>query len=170
MTTALLFTACTSSTTEEKLIIRNFEECEKSGAPIMELYPRQCKYEDKIFTENTGIKLKVNEAIKIDSPRPNQIISSPLKVTGEAVGYWFFEATFPVEIVDENNNKIAEHYAMATEEWMTNDFVNFETTIDFDLNENLFGKKGKLILKNDNPSGFESNVLSLEIPIVFSEK
>lgn len=35
------------------------------------------------------------------SPQPNQVIESPLMVEGEAKGYWFFEASFPIRILDE---------------------------------------------------------------------
>lgn len=31
--------------------VTNFEECAATGAPVMESYPRQCRYGDKTFAE-----------------------------------------------------------------------------------------------------------------------
>lgn len=31
-----------------------------------------------------------DDLIRLDSPRPSQVIKSPLTITGEARGYWFF--------------------------------------------------------------------------------
>ena len=41
--------------------------------------------------------------IRITTPRANENVQSPLVVKGEAKGYWFFEASFPVKVLDEND-------------------------------------------------------------------
>lgn len=53
--------------------------------------------------EGVGSELGKTDLIKINNPRQNQAIESPLLVKGEARGYWFFEASFPVKIFDNNN-------------------------------------------------------------------
>jgi len=54
----------------------------------MESYPRQCKTPDgKTFTEDIGNEVEKLDLIKINNPRPNQIIESPLFIKGEARGF-----------------------------------------------------------------------------------
>lgn|SRR3989338_3611648 len=49
----------------------------------------------------------------VDFPRPNEKIFSPLTVSGRAKGTWFFEASFPVKLVDEFGNLISQGLAWA---------------------------------------------------------
>lgn len=42
------------------------------------------------------------DIIKVSDPLPEAVIKNPLIVRGEARGQWFFEASFPVKIFDEN--------------------------------------------------------------------
>jgi len=88
-----------------------------------------------------------------------------LIVKGKAKGRWFFEASFPVELVDGNNNVIATGVAMATADSLTEDFVPFEAKIEFASSEQ---KNGFLILKNDNPSGLPENSEQIKIPVVIN--
>lgn len=104
--------------------------------------------------------------IKVETPIPNTIIESPLVIKGEARGFWFFEATFPVKLLDENGNVIAQHYAQAKGEWMTEDFVPFEAELNFAISKT---QKGTLVLKKDNPSGLPENEDELSIPVVLKE-
>ena len=88
--------------------INNFEECAAQGFLILESYPRQCKTSDnKTFTEDIGNELEKIDLIKVENPRPNQTIISPLFIKGEAKGFWFFEASFPIRLYDESNKEIA---------------------------------------------------------------
>jgi len=144
--------------------INSFDECIAAGYPAMESYPRQCKTDDKSFTEDIGNELEKMDLIRIDTPRPNQKIESPLSVKGEARGYWFFEGDFPITLADVNGIVIAESFASAKGEWMTEDFVQFETILEF---EKPGSNKGTLILHKDNPSGLPENEDSLEIPVIF---
>lgn len=102
--------------------------------------------------------------INISSPSPFESISSPVTITGEARGPWFFEASFPVQILDGNGQVIAEAPAMATEEWMTEGFVPFEATLEFDAPAT---DMGTIVFRNDNPSGLPENSQELRMPISF---
>jgi len=145
--------------------ITSFAECIANGGPILESYPRQCKTPDgKTFTENIGNELDKADLIRINSPRPNESITSPLTITGEARGYWFFEASFPIELQDESGNIIAQHYATAQTDWMTENFVSFSATLSFTPPSS---NKGTLILRRDNPSGLPENDDELIIPVIF---
>lgn len=132
----------------------------------MESYPRQCRYNNQTFVEDIGNELEKSDLIRIDFPRPNEIISSPLIIKGEARGAWFFEASFPIFLTDWDGKIIAQGIATTKSNWMTEDFVPFEATLDFSVDKNAYSNKGSLILKKDNPSGLPENDDALEIPVV----
>src|SRR3989338_7210150 len=150
------------------VLITTFEECVAKGNPVMESYPRQCRDGERTFTENIGNELEKIDLIRISTPRPNQTISSPLTIRGEARGTWFFEASFPVVLTDWDGRIIAEGIAQAKNDWMTTDFVPFEATLTFTVDKNAYSNKGSLILRKDNPSGLPQNDDALEIPIVIA--
>lgn len=90
-------------------------------------------------------------------------VSEPLVVRGEAVGPWYFEASFPVRLLDSNDNELAVTAAQAQGDWMTTDFVPFEAILNFSTTDT----SGTLVLQNDNPSGEPQNAKSIEIPVTF---
>ena len=103
--------------------------------------------------------------ITIESPLPGGKITSPLTIKGQARGMWYFEATFPVVLTDWDGLIIAEGYAQAEDEWMTENFVPFSATLTF--TKPAYGDRGTLILKKDNPSGLPEHDDAVEIPILF---
>jgi len=105
------------------------------------------------------------EDICVYNIKEAKLIKSPLVLTGEAKGYWFFEASFPVEIIDGNNNLLAQGLAQSHGNWMTEDLIPF--TVDNLKFELPLTDTGTLILKKDNPSGLAKNEASLTIPIRF---
>ncbi|HBT92643.1 MAG TPA: hypothetical protein DEA87_04185 [Candidatus Veblenbacteria bacterium] len=111
---------------------------------------------------------KLNDKIQVTEPLPNALVSSPLMVSGQARGTWYFEASFPVSLLEANGNNIATDppYIMTDKEWMTTDFVPFEAILTFTPPAT---KTGWLILKKDNPSGLPANDDSISIPIRFAE-
>jgi len=148
-------------------IINNFKECVSAGYPVLESYPRQCKTPDgKSFTEDIGNELEKSDLIKIDNPRPNQIIESPLFVKGEARGNWYFEASFPAKLFDDNGFLLGITIAQALGNWMTEDFVPFNVILPFAVPST---SKGRLILEKDNPSGLPEYANELRIPVYFKE-
>lgn len=109
------------------------------------------------------------DLIVLDSPAEGGVISSPLAVSGKARGMWFFEGSFPLVLVDWDGRIIAESFATAQGEWMTEDYVPFEGTIEFEAPKNIgeFSRRGALILQKDNPSGLPEFDDALEVPIRF---
>lgn len=101
---------------------------------------------------------------KLPTPRPNGKIISPLTITGQARGSWFFEASFPIILKDANGVVLAKTSAEAKDEWMTENFVPFSATITFPVPTTT---TGTLILRKDNPSGLSKNDAELEIPVQF---
>lgn len=119
-------------------------------------------------TVNIDNGQRKDELIRLEYPQPNQLISSPLTIKGEARGNWFFEASFPVVLTDWDGLIIANGIATAKGDWMTNDFVPFEATLEFALNKEAYSNRGSLILKKENPSGLPENDDALEIPVSLS--
>ncbi len=87
------------------------------------------------------------------------------QITGEARGPWFFEGSFPIEVVDIEGTVIAQGIAQANGEWMTESFVPFSVTLT--LPANVVGQAGSLLLKKDNPSDEPQLDDLLEIPVIF---
>lgn len=111
-----------------------------------------------------------SDLIIVTSPTPDATISSPITVTGRARGNWFFEASFPLILVDWDGRIIAQGYASAKGDWMTTDFVPFGGTLEFSAPEHIgdFSDRGAIIFKKDNPSGLPEHDDALEVPIYFS--
>ncbi len=110
-----------------------------------------------------GPSYKANEII-VDVLRIGDVVSSPLTLTGKARGNWYFEAGFPVEIIDANNKLIANGVAKAQGDWMTVDFVPFQVELMFptplsgDMNATL-------VFRKDNPSGEPRNDDQMRFPV-----
>ena len=147
--------------------VASFAECVDAGNPVMESYPRQCRSASgQLFVEDIGNANEKADLIIADFPRPGDAISSPLVARGQARGNWYFEASFPVEVLDANGNRIGQGYAQAQGEWMTTDFVPFRS-IEVSFPKQPAGSKGTVVLHKDNPSGLPEHDDQLTIPVTF---
>lgn len=163
--TSLLLVSC-ASVQAPAPDIQSFEDCVAAGNAIMESYPEQCRTEDgRTFTRDIGNANEKSDLIQVNEPMPGTPIVDPLVISGQARGYWFFEASFPIELQNDNGDVIAEGYATAEDEWMTEEFVPFTTSIEFAPLPP--GTKGNVVLKRANASGLPENDDELVIPIVF---
>lgn len=146
-------------------VISNFDECAAAGFAVMESYPRQCQDDQgSLFIEDIGNELDKTDLIRIDNPRPNQKITSPLMISGQARGAWFFEGSFPVRLYDENGNELVMGVASTDGIWMTDNFISFKAELNFSAPNT---SKGMLILEKDNPSGLLENADELRVPVRF---
>ncbi|MCC7500504.1 hypothetical protein IT396_01735 [Candidatus Nomurabacteria bacterium] len=114
----------------------------------------------------TATPASKDDLIRVTSPLPEGAISSPLVVSGEARGNWYFEASFPIELRNAAGAMIAQGYAQAEGEWMTTEYVPF-TSVPLTFTTQPSGSTGTLILRKDNPSGLPEHDNSLEIPVTF---
>jgi len=105
------------------------------------------------------------DIIKVFSPTSGALITSPMSVTGEARGNWYFEASFPVRLYDANGKELAVIPAQAEGEWMTTNYVPFSVTLNF---ETPTTPTGTLVLEKDNPSGLPEFDDKVSIPVRFS--
>lgn len=112
-----------------------------------------------------GVQLPMDDLIRVTAPRKDDLATSPLAVTGEARGTWYFEATFPVKLLDADGKVIAATTARAQGDWMTRDFVPFKASLSFAEPSTA---TGTLVLEKDNPSGMPENAASVSVPVRFT--
>lgn len=103
--------------------------------------------------------------VLISSPQSGQVITSPLLVQGKISGTWFFEASLPIKLVDNEGGILATSYAMAEGDWMTEAPVFFSGVLDFSVPVDL--ESGYLVISKDNPSGLPENDGSVRMPVRF---
>lgn len=102
--------------------------------------------------------------IQISSPKPNDAVSSPLKITGyvNGDGWIGFEGQVGiVKLFDESGKQLALGILTAQGEWMQK-VINFETTLWFDYPGE---GTGKLVFYNENPSGEAERDKTFELPV-----
>ncbi|MBC7837004.1 hypothetical protein H7X87_04510 [Acetobacteraceae bacterium] len=110
-------------------------------------------------------KAGITDLITVDVPTVGSKIVSPIMILGSARGTWYFEGSFPIEIRNETGALIGEGHAEAQGEWMTDNFVQFTSTIMFQTQPE--GRSGSVVLKKDNPSGNPERDQSVIVPITF---
>lgn len=102
------------------------------------------------------------DLITISTPLPGAVTGKEFLVKGAARGTWFFEASFPIEVLDLGGTRIAIAVAQAEGEWMTTEFVPFSAMVR--IPETYIGP-AMLILRKDNPSGLPEHEASVSYPI-----
>lgn len=123
--------------------------------------PREQQPGQVVTTTPSGL----DDLIVVDAPVTNAVVTSPLMITGKARGNWYFEASFPVRILDAHGNELAVAPATAQSDWMTTSFVPFSLTLPFATSTT---ETGTLVLEKDNPSGLPEHDNALRIPIRFA--
>lgn len=99
------------------------------------------------------------------SPRPGDIIKSPLTVEGTVPSGWMFEGVIPIKIVDEYGNLIVQGLGseLTPGSWQSGIPIDFEGVLEYTTT----AKKGFVVLEKDNPSGLPENGDKYEIPVNF---
>ena len=106
----------------------------------------------------------VEMPIVINNIKDNQEVSNPIKIEGKARGSWFFEATFPIQLVDADGNILATTVARAESDWMTTDFVNFSANLEYVKSTST--NRALIVLSKDNPSDNPEFDQSIFIPVI----
>ena len=142
--------------------VENLETVEQAESFILEGQPLK----ELVTTTTPATKIESSPDVIIDFPQANDIISSPLIVSGKARGSWFFEASLPVKLTDEAGNTLAIVTATAQADWMTSDLVPFRALVEFKSTST----SGYLIIAKDNPSGLVENDDSIRQAVRFLTK
>ncbi|MFA6427068.1 MAG: GerMN domain-containing protein [Candidatus Magasanikbacteria bacterium] len=137
----------------------------KHGNPSNPMPTTGCG-QNETTTTNGNTQPYTNEIV-VDTPKINDEITSPLSITGKARGSWYFEGSFPIELLNDKGDKLTTAIATAQGEWMTTEFVPFTATLAFEPGD---ATSGMLIVKNDNPSGDPSKDKQIAIPVQFKQE
>lgn len=105
--------------------------------------------------------------IEVSFPKPNDTLNGTVTITGKARGTWYFEASFPMELLDSKGAVLLAMPAQADGEWMTEDWVPFSAEMTI---PKKIGTKGTLVLKKDNPSGLPEHEAEIRIPVLFEQR
>lgn len=112
------------------------------------------------------VPLEYNDIIRVSAPLGGDTISSPVFISGEARGQWFFEATFPIVVVGEDGLIIGDGFAEAEGDWMTEAYVPFTAQVEFTAPP---GTSGTVILRKSNASDLPEHDDAVEIPVRFTD-
>jgi Immunoglobulin-like domain of bacterial spore germination len=161
---AVLFLAACGAKTSDT-IVSDFRSCASAGFPIMESFPRQCRGPDgTTYRESPRDTDGDAVDIHVTSLLPDGIISGTASIFGKARGTWFFEGSFPIVVKNADGDVVAQGIATAQGDWMTEEFVPFEATIEIPPSAS---GNGTVVFMKDNPSGLPENDASMRIPVVF---
>ena len=135
----------------------------KHGQPSAPMPTTPCpgaKINQPVNENINSAPIKENNII-VDAPKANDLISSPYEITGQA-RTWYFEASFPINLLDENDKEIAFAIAQAQDDWMTTEFVPFKATLEFLVDKD---QNGTLVFMKDNPSDLPEHDEKYEMPV-----
>lgn len=125
------------------------EKCETESSPVV--------------LADSELPISANSEIIVLSPKQNELVTSPLKIEGQAKGNWFFEASMPVKLFSGDNQLITAASTQALDDWMTEKPVRFSSNLEFSTN----ATSGYLVIAKDNPSGLPQNDGLIKIPVRF---
>ena len=125
------------------------------------------KIDEKIIEHNRSFYLdeKPFKIISNLSISENQTLTLPVTISGTVdTGNWFFEGSFPVQLLKPDGEKILDTYATATGEWMVDTPVGFTVKIS-DIN---YKGSATIVFTQNDPSDGESGkpIKEFRLPIV----
>lgn len=101
------------------------------------------------------------EVIKVEVPYPGAVTGKDFTIVGQARA-WYFEGSFPVQVLDKDGKTIARGIATAEGEWMTSNWVSFKAPIK--VPQSYMGP-ATIVLEKDNPSDKRELDASVSFPI-----
>lgn len=116
---------------------------------------------DKEMLEIDSKKTAEGIDIRVSSPHVNQTITSPLKIAGEAKG-WYTDNTFQVLLIDEKGVVIAT--GTAKTDGAGEDYAPFTAEITFDAKD---AKAGDLVFQKSNPTNDPAKAGTFSYPVFF---
>lgn len=102
------------------------------------------------------------DLIAVSSPAIGASVNKKFTIEGKARGPWYFEASFPIEILGRDFKPIAKSTATAVGEWMTNNFVPFKGQIEVPAS---YSGDAIMVFQRDNPSGDTNKAAYIYFPI-----
>ncbi len=105
-------------------------------------------------TADMAVALKAAGAPLLDAPKPHAALAERLEIRGRAAGPWFAEAEFPVKLLAGDGHELGATSAVATGDWMTEDYVPFRAELQL---QGALPDRAMLVLERANPSGLARN-------------
>lgn len=105
---------------------------------------------------------ELQEFVQLHAPLRGEPVTSPLTIAGQAVGTWFFEGSFPLELISTAGEAIAVGYVTAEAEWMTTELVRFGGVLEFEVSGPT---EAVLVLRRDNPSDLREHDAAVRVPL-----
>lgn len=154
------------------LILFGCSNQELPKKPISEPIPQPAPSSTSTPTSTTSTPAPAPEysdpvakkSFKLESPKFDTKIVSPVAISGQATGTMFFEGVFYIDLTDANGKSLGSGLASSTSDWTTVQFIPFKASIIF---KTPTTKTGFIILRNDNSSGLPENVHYAKFPISF---
>ncbi len=101
--------------------------------------------------------------VTVTSPLSGATVAHTFDVAGTAPGGWFFEAVFPIQVRDGNDDLIGTSQGRAHGDWMQPGLVTFTSQVTVDAS---YKGPANLILLKDNPSGNPETADEVTVPII----
>ena len=119
-----------------------------------------------VETGQSQTAISADGHLEVSLPHPDDVITSPVAIEGLVTGGgWFFEASFPIKVLDGNGAVIGTGQAQALSDWTSTGTVPFSASIVFTAPHYT---TGTIVFSRDNPSGAIQNVESFSMPILFT--
>ncbi len=99
----------------------------------------------------------------VTSPASGAKVAHTFTVSGSAPNNWYFEAVFPIQVRDSNDDLIANAQARAQSDWTKPGMIAFTANVTIDA---AYSGPATLIVLKDNPSGNPENSDEVTVPIV----
>ena len=146
--------------------LTSFEDCQAAGYLVVETKPRECHTKiGQVFIEIYNGAL-LDKTIVVTEPKPNQLLTSPFKIDGKALGGWYFNDHLSVRLEDETGKVIMTKPVKALSATKTNGFVPFVVAIDF-KEADLTSSHGRLFIEKTNTT-YVGDQGPLIIPVRFN--
>lgn len=140
-------------------VIKYFGDVKETEAALL-MQVLQSMY----FFSESGEREETSDLIRVTHPAENEKITSPVKIKGEARGYWFFEGDAPMEIMNNSNMVLGRGAITAEGDWMTEEFVPFTATVDYDATG---AEEGYIVFRRSNASGKPEHDRSYRLKVRF---
>jgi hypothetical protein len=142
--------------------VTDFQSCQNAGGTVTEGEPVTCMINGQTFVEQRSPEPEVI----VVQPKFGDLVTSPMHVKGKVRGFWMFEGNLPMTLKDSNGKILYLKGYQVPEgtEWMTSNYVPFETDIVFSTPETSYGV---FIISKDNPSDRRDLDASFAVPVKF---
>lgn len=148
--------------------IKTFEDCVEAKNLVVNTIPRECHTKGKqVFIEAYNGAI-LEDVIVVTVPKANQLITSPFKVEGEAVGGWYFDEQLNVRLEDDKGKILFTKPFKAIESTKTDNLVPFTGAVIFNRAE-AETPRGKLVIERTNTTYSDGELGPLVIPVEFEK-